>query len=165
VVVSHSGKRLPAGNTVFRLIFLRKGQRLRSLYLPARVELFERVFTLRQTVRKGDTLRREMLEQKELEITSLPEAPIEEESRIVGQIARRTLTAGTILTPRCVQPPYLVKRGEAVRVEYQRGRVRVVLQAQALQDGTRGEQIWVKNPLSRKRLKVKIVERGLAVLP
>ncbi len=165
VVVSHPNGELPRGSAVFRVAFYHQGRVLRSLYLPTRVRVFARVLTLQEAVPKGEPIPPSQLKWEEREVTYLKGEPITEKNQVAGKIARRYLPAGTILSRDDIRAPYLVRRGEPVRVQCRRGAVTVVLEGIALQNGSKGDRVWVKNPMSRKRLQVKVVERQLAVLP
>jgi flagella basal body P-ring formation protein FlgA len=61
-----------------------------------------------------------------------------------GWVTRRALAAGDELTPATVMAPQLVKSGDAVRVEWQRGAVTVALDGIALASGALGETVSVR---------------------
>lgn len=74
--------------------------------------------------------------------------------------ARRNLRAGAIIARWDVEPMPDIAAGDPVIVELVRGAVRVTASAVAKEDGFAGEAIWVENPKSKRRLRVRVVEPG-----
>lgn len=72
-------------------------------------------------------------------------------AKVVGQAARRPVSAGTPLTEAMVDKPLLFRRGAAVTIVARAGDMTVIAGGQALQDGREGEIIRVQN-LSSKRI-------------
>lgn len=156
---------IPRGNTVFTVRFFRDEKALRALYLSARVSVFGQVVVTDGVIRRGEPLDAARLKTEEKEITRLPAAPFRTVAQVAGLVAKRNLAAGQIVSEKDVRPPFLVRKGEHLNVAYQKGAVKISLEALALQDGGKNDLIWVKNPLNRRRLRVKVVAKDDAVLP
>lgn len=78
--------------------------------------------------------------------------------------AKRTLRVGAPVGRHDVEPMPDVVAGDQVVVELTRGSVRVTGTAIAKEDGLAGETIWVQNPKSNRRLRVKVLEPGRVAL-
>lgn len=78
--------------------------------------------------------------------------------------ARRVLRPGQIVSSFDVEPMPDVAAGDAVIVEVVAGNVRVTASGIAKQDGFAGEQIWIENDATRRRLRVRVIEPGRVAL-
>lgn len=68
---------------------------------------------------------------------------------LVGQMAARELKAGTIMTPRLVDPVPLVQPGQLVTVLAEQGNVQIKTVARATEPGTFGQSVRVRNEATR----------------
>jgi flagella basal body P-ring formation protein FlgA len=92
-----------------------------------------------QTIRGEDlTDRRALVEQLTGEATMKRE-------QAVGQWAGQDLHVGTILTPRLIEAAPLVKTGQLVSITAEQGTVQIKTVARALESGSFGQTIRVKN--------------------
>jgi len=76
------------------------------------------------------------------------EAPATRET-LVGQMAARDLKAGTILTTRLVDPVPLIQNGQLVSIVAEQGNVQIRTVARAMEVGTFGQTIRVRNEVTR----------------
>ncbi|MNN01963.1 flagellar basal body P-ring biosynthesis protein FlgA [compost metagenome] len=74
---------------------------------------------------------------------SAPEAAI-------GQVARRALSAGSLLSATDLVAPRIVRRGDNVALVARRGGVEVRVAGRALGDAGAGERVSVENLSSRR---------------
>lgn len=164
VEVTSTGGNSWWGNRVVRITFYRRGRALRSIYVSLKIRVYREVWITRRNIRPGEPISPQWLLRREAEITELTDVPFTltpEES----WIARHHIAAHKILLERDVRQPFLVQKGHHLNIEYCTGGVRIKLQVLALQNGGRGELIWVKNTENRKRLRVKVIGPSLAVVP
>ncbi len=80
-----------------------------------------------------------------------------------GMVARRDLAPGTELNSQVTgraESPKVVERNERVVIKINTGGLKITAQGQALQQGRVGEQIWVRNSDSQKRLPAIVREDG-----
>lgn len=81
-----------------------------------------------------------------------------------GWVARTNLAEGDrIAWPAAVAPP-LIEAGESVRLEWERGAVRVVMEGTALNGARLGETVRVRVPGRPERLLGRVVAPGSAIL-
>jgi flagella basal body P-ring formation protein FlgA len=93
----------------------------------------------RQVLQAADvTARRTMISQ-------LPDAAVLTAEQVVGQMAARDLKPGTVMTAPLVEAVPLAKTGQFITVTLTRGNVRIRGVAKALEGGSYGQTIRVKN--------------------
>ena len=102
-----------------------------------------RPMAMRQLIRDEDLIERRAL------VERLPDEPLATRAEVVGQAAARPLAAGTVLTGRAVEAQQLVKAGQYVTVTLQQGAVNIKSVAKAVESGSYGQTIRVKNEATR----------------
>jgi flagella basal body P-ring formation protein FlgA len=70
--------------------------------------------------------------------------------QIVGQMASRELKPGTVVTARLVDAVQLVRTGQYVTIESQSGGIRLKIVGKALDPGTLGQTVRVRNEATRE---------------
>jgi flagella basal body P-ring formation protein FlgA len=98
---------------------------------------------MRQLIRDEDLIERRALADR------LPDEPLATRAEVVGQAAARPLAAGAVLTGRSVEAQQLVKAGQYVTITLQQGAVSIKSVATALEGGSYGQTIRVKNESTR----------------
>jgi flagella basal body P-ring formation protein FlgA len=92
-----------------------------------------------QVLQAGDIAQRRTL------IDTVPADPLLTESQIIGQQAARDLRPGMVLTSRLVEPLPLARLGEFVSVTLNTGGIRIRTTARAMEAGSFGQTIKLKN--------------------
>ena len=98
-----------------------------------------RPLTHKQVIREEDVADRRAL------VDRLPDDTLIGRSQAVGQMAGRDLKPGTVLTAKLVDPVQLVRAGQFVTININNGSVAVKTVARAMENGSYGQQIRVKN--------------------
>lgn len=83
---------------------------------------------------------------------------------IIGFEPIQTITAGTLLSLNMLAPPYLVKKGDAVTLVYQRGGIQVSNEALALESGVLNKKIDVQIPETGKVVSAIVTEAGVVTV-
>ncbi len=78
-----------------------------------------------------------------------------------GMVVKRSVQAGTVLTSVMLKPAILIKRGEKVIIRAESGSIQVKMMGQAMQAGSRGEVIQVKNLSSKRVIEAEVVSPGV----
>jgi flagella basal body P-ring formation protein FlgA len=65
---------------------------------------------------------------------------------LVGKVARRTLLAGQPIALSAIRDQYLVNQGKSSLVVFETGGLTITIQAVALQNGSAGEVVTLRNP-------------------
>lgn len=102
-----------------------------------------RPLSFKQTIRDSDVTERRIL------VDVLGDEPLLGMKQVVAQQAARELKPGIVMTPRTVQPVPLARSGQFVTVVLSRGGVRIKTVARAMEDGSYGQTIKVKNEATR----------------
>lgn len=98
---------------------------------------------MKQVVQADDVIKRRTLVDRMLDDALLTQ------EQVVGQQAARDLKPGTVMTSRLVDPVQLVKPGQFVTITLARGNVQLSSVARALEGGSYGQTIKVKNEATR----------------
>jgi flagella basal body P-ring formation protein FlgA len=97
----------------------------------------------RQTIRAADVAERRVL------VDSQGDDPLLTPQQVIGQQAARELRPGTVMTAKMVQAVPLARTGQFITVTLNRGAVRVKTVARAMEEGSFGQTIKVKNEATR----------------
>jgi flagellar basal body P-ring formation protein FlgA len=90
-------------------------------------------------------------------VDSLPDKQLLKMDQCVGQEAAEDLQPGTVMTARLVSPVALVKSGQLITINLRRGSVRLRTVARAMEQGSLGQTIRVRNENTRDMLDVTVV--------
>jgi flagella basal body P-ring formation protein FlgA len=90
-------------------------------------------------------------------VDSLPEKQLLHIDQCVGQEAAEDLQPGTVMTAQLVNPVALVKPGQLVTINLRRGSVVLRSVARAMEQGSLGQTIRVRNENTRDTLDVTVV--------
>ncbi|HEX4795214.1 MAG TPA: flagellar basal body P-ring formation chaperone FlgA [Humisphaera sp.] len=93
----------------------------------------------RQIIRESDVIERRAL------VDRLADEPLVTLAQAVGQEASRDLKPGTVLTARMLDPVQLVKNGQFVQITLNHGGVKITAVARALENGSFGQSVRMKN--------------------
>ena len=102
-----------------------------------------RPLTFRQVIRPGDVIERRAL------VDRLSDDALLGLKQIVGQQAARDLRPGMVVTAKMVDAVPLVQSGQFVTITLERGGVRVKTVARAMEGGSFGQTVRVKNEATR----------------
>lgn len=80
---------------------------------------------------------------------------------VAGLRAKRSIAAGTVLTPILLDAPPLVRRGEVVKLVAGNGSFQITALGEARRDGRKGEQIPVLNLSSRREVFGRVEDAGV----
>ncbi len=111
-----------------------------------------------QILRDGDLVERRVL------VSQLGEDALLTRKQAVGQQAARDLKPGTVLTGRLIDPLPLARVGQFVTVTLCQGGVQVRTVARALQGGTYGQTIKVRNDATRDEYQVTLTGPQVATM-
>jgi flagella basal body P-ring formation protein FlgA len=120
------------------------------LFVPVRVRRSQEVLVLTRGVAAGQPITADVLVAENRDASRIVGAPVSGPERAVGQVARRTLTAGTVLMATDLLAPRLVHRGDSVALVSRRGGVEVRVAGKALGNAGENERVSVENLSSRR---------------
>jgi flagella basal body P-ring formation protein FlgA len=97
----------------------------------------------RQMIRAADVAERRVL------VDTLDDDPLLTPQQVIGQQAARELRPGTVMTAKMVQAVPLARTGQFITITLNRGGVRIKTVARAMEEGSFGQTIKVKNEATR----------------
>ena len=149
-----------AARVTFKLEIERRGRIVSRRYPQVFVEGTAPVFIAAQTlsarrVINASGVRRETVNLARVNPRNIGIFPI------VGMLASRRLTAGSVLSRKDVTAPPVVRRGQRIRIELRASSVSVSTAGEALADGAVGQMVAVRNLSSGRRLQGRVRAPGL----
>jgi len=140
---------LSEGASMRRLVLvldlIQEGRIQKSLNLGFQCTRFEKRWTAKRPLFKGERIASDDLELRRCEVKSFRPTGISEADDIVGKVALKNLKPGTIITDRMIGRPILIKRGMTVNVIVESGRLKISMHGKAMDSGHAGDRIRVKN--------------------
>jgi flagella basal body P-ring formation protein FlgA len=136
-----------------------------SVLVPIRLSQERDVVMLARAIDANQPIPRDALALSRRDTATLEQGYFTAIDEVAGAIARRTFGAGTVLHPRLVQAPALVRRGDQVRIAADNTAIRVAATGTALRDGRAGERIPVRNLSSDRVVQGTVAAAGLVLVP
>lgn len=131
-----------------------------TLRIAVRAELWRAVVVNTRAIRRGAILAPDQIQMATREVLSLSRGYFGDSKQVVGQQASRNLKADEIVHPGMIEAPRLIKRGDSVVITADGGRIAVRTQGIALQDGSAGDSVQVRNPRSGRVIAGEVTARG-----
>ncbi len=132
-----------------------------KLHLPVSIEIFADVAVASTPLVKGQILDAGAVSLQKTNIARLKNGYFAEAAGLAGLEARRSLPAGTILTPRNLQPRLLVKSGQRVTLVLDYRGLQVKSSGRALQSARMGQRVQVRNSQSQRIVEGVVSGEGL----
>ena len=132
-----------------------------SLYVSARVSAFAEVLVAARNLPNKRTLSAADVTTARHDLSRLPHGYFSEPREVEAMMTRRRLTAGTVLTPGALKEAPLVRRNEKVTLIVDAGGVQIRAVGVALEEGTRGQSVKVRNQGSKRVIEGIVVGPGL----
>lgn len=120
------------------------------LFVPVKVRREQQVLVLARGVAAGEVLGAADISSVTRDTARLSGAVLLKPEAAVGRVARRALSAGSLLSATDLVAPRTVRRGDNVALVSRRGGVEVRMAGRALGDAGEGERVSVENLSSRR---------------
>ena len=120
------------------------------LFVPVRVHRSQTVLVLSRSVASGQPITADVFSAEQRDATRIAGAAIADPADALGRVARRTLSAGSVLTANDLVAPRLVRRGDTIALVSRRGGVEVRMVGRALGYAGEHERVSVENLSSRR---------------
>ncbi|RFA28566.1 flagella basal body P-ring formation protein FlgA [Alkalilimnicola ehrlichii] len=137
-----------------------EGNRPWTLYVPVRVNSYINVLTLTASKPRGSTLNHSDLRAVRKNIATLPHGYFTDMEEVLGMEVRRPLRPGDVLSPNAVTQPRMVTRGQEVWLIAEAGSISVTAKATALQHGSQGDRIQVRNLSSGRVIEAEVIDEN-----
>jgi flagella basal body P-ring formation protein FlgA len=135
-----------------------------SLMLNADIEVWRDVVVLRDHISRGQRVKRMSVVLQQRNIGDLQRGYYTEIEGIIGNVSKRSLKAGTAISPSMISLPIIIKRGQAITLRAERPGFAVNMKGIALKKGRKGDKIKVENSSSSKILFGTIVDADLVLI-
>ena len=131
-----------------------------SVYLQVSVDWPQQVVVAAHAISPGHTLQPSDLQVLQRDRAGLPPGALQSESQADGRVLRFGVAAGQSITESMLSGPRLIHYGQAVSLIAQGDGVRLVALGIALQDGSEGQTVLVRNAQSGKVVSGVVDSRG-----
>lgn len=131
-----------------------------TLYVVVQVARETQVMVMTRPVRAGEVITADAVTKQKRNVGDLAFGYLESADIVLGQTARRALSAGAVLTSADLSAPRLVRRGEPVMLVSRSGPLVVRAEGKALADGAKDEYIAVENTKTRRVVRGKVHAQG-----
>ena len=131
-----------------------------SIFVTARVALWKQVVVAAEPISRGMQIRATQLSLGRAETTRKGDQYFTQIGQVVGQRAKRSIGAEQPIEIGDLEPALMVKRGEQITLEANRGGVQIRVSAIALEDGKLDELIRVENQQSKREVMAEVIESG-----
>ncbi len=161
--VTSSKRRLNTGvQTVWLELYWQK-QRVRRLPLTIDVAVKRRVAVAGRSIRRGEEVTTADIRYVMKKIGRDWRQYLAEDDPLENMEARQSIAEGKPITKRLLRQRPLIHRGDAVRVEVLAGKLSLVTDGRAIQDGVKGKKIKVKLSTG-KTVRARVVKSGWLVV-
>lgn len=137
------------------------GEKPWSLYVQARVEIYDDVLVAQRNLARGEIIRREDLQQERMSLSRLTQGYLINFKDVLGKKVVRTIRAGKPISPQAITLPLLIRRGDKVVIIAKTRTIEVKMEGKALGSGTRGDTIRVENRASGVELEATVLGKGV----
>ncbi len=133
-----------------------------AIYVPVELRVFRPVPIAVRELHRGETLAEADIGEQERNVLASGATTLVRRSEAVGQKARRTIPAGSVLLATVLEQPVLVRRGDRINVDTAPGAISVRISAEALGTARRGERVRVRNLQSGRIIDAVVTDAGAA---
>ena len=138
-----------------------RNNRAKTVYVSFKVQSKRKLFVLKQTVRRGDTIRSGDLLVKDTFVTEDGGIYPTRIDDVIGKVAKRDLAAGATVTSQVLEDSFAVQRGDTVDIVADNKRLSVQAKGITLEKGKLGDRVRVKNLTSDKEVVGRVTGNGV----
>ncbi len=130
------------------------------LFVPVKVRRNQTVLLLNRGIAAGETLGAADITTAQRDVARIAGAALADPAAAVGRVARRTLSAGSLLSANDLVAQRLIRRGDSVALVSRYAGVEVRVAGKALADAGENERVSVENLSSRKVVQGTVAASG-----
>jgi flagella basal body P-ring formation protein FlgA len=131
-----------------------------TLYVPLSIKIVSPVVVSKHFIPAGNLITENDIQLIEKNTNKIKLGYFKVAKRIVGTVAKRNIARGKIITPSDLKLANLIHKGERVIISALSNSIKVSMKGVAINSGTLGDIIRVKNLSSKRVIEAKIVARG-----
>ena len=137
------------------------GRKSWRLYVPARVSMLGKVAVATRPLTRGHRIGPGDLRLEERDLASIRGDAVRDPKHVLGYRLTRAITTDRVVSARLLAAPHLVKRGHRVQVLMDVGGLAIRMTGVSLEDGSHGDRVRVRNPVSNRVLEASVVRPGI----
>ncbi|MFP4521790.1 MAG: flagellar basal body P-ring formation chaperone FlgA [Fibrobacterota bacterium] len=148
----------------FGISIVQDGRETKNFTATARIRVFSDACFAARKIKRGSYVKPEDIVVRKTEITSYNVTPVSDPQNLAGRIASRTIGEGRVLSRSYFEFPADIERNDNVALSVKSGSVVLRVNAVAREDGRIGDEIWVKNLVSNRLQRAKVLSDKLVEL-
>ncbi len=145
------------GNVSWEVTIVADGGASQKTSVNAIARAWQEQLLVRKPMAQKQTIRTEDLVDRRTLVDQMPDDPPMKREQVVGQLVNRDLKPGTVLTSRLVDAAPLAQTGDLITVTVEQGKVQITTAARAMEGGTFGQTIKVKNESTGSTYEVTLI--------
>ncbi|MGK0289171.1 MAG: flagella basal body P-ring formation protein FlgA [bacterium] len=150
------------GYSTWKLQLKVDGKVEKRFWVRVKVDIVDKILVAKKRIQKGTIIRRADLKTIKRNISLDQKGLHPEQKLIIGQSARRDISANERVTKHVLEAPVIISEGKRIILEYKTKNLVMRTVVEALKDGKKGDIIPVKN-LKSKRVIQAIVSNSAMV--
>jgi flagella basal body P-ring formation protein FlgA len=144
------------GNVSWDVSIISNDGSSKKITIVAEARAWQNQLVAQNPMSMGQVIRASDIVQRRALVDQTSDDPLVTQDQVVGQQAARELKSGTVLTARMIDPMQLVKIGQYVTITLDQGTVKIKTVARAMEGGSYGQTIRVKNEETKDLFQVVI---------
>lgn len=146
------------GATGVKAQILVNGEVSRTLNVRVRLDVAKEVVVATRTIGRHEIISRDDLALQVCDLANIPSDVVFDPSLVGGMMAKHTIQTGRPVAFSSIQCPPVVLRGDPVTLEAMSGGVIVAIPGEALESGSVGDRIRVRNTSSGAVVSAKVID-------
>jgi len=142
-----------------------EGSRPWRMFVTASVSIHGPALVSARPLARGERITGDLVTQQSVEINASRRGVITATDQAIGMQVRRSINAGSLITPDILSAPNAVERGDHVIITAKTGGFSVRSRGKALASASVGEQVLVENLRSSRTIKASVVAPGHVEIP
>lgn len=134
----------------------------KRVHISANARVWQNQTVLTRPIAYQQVLTADDLEERRALVEVIDPDPLVQKAQAINQQAARDLKPGTVMTAKMLDPVQMVKAGQLILVDAKTGGVVVTSTVRAIENGTFGQSIKVKNDTTKETLVITVTgpQRG-----
>jgi flagella basal body P-ring formation protein FlgA len=148
----------PGGYAIMILNLFENGSKTKSIKVTGKIKIPKDLFCAAYPLSKNQIISENDIIPCVVDISEIKGSPCEDMSQIVGKEVKFSIPAGKVLGKRALKVPVIIKRGDKVAIISKTENLTVRTEGEAMQNGSKGSLIKVRNITANKDLIGKIID-------
>lgn len=132
-----------------------------ALNIPIEVREFVQVPVAKHALAKGTIISPHDVKMARANLSDIPVDSARNSQEIVGQAIKYPISHGEVFSRRKLSLPSIIERGSRVTLRYRTSLLEATASGIAMEEGTRGQRIQVRNESSKKVVTGEVLSEGL----